>query len=162
MRSKTKRRRSRGSMVAPRIAPVPTHPISSPKLLSDSPSRPSATTGRSAQSALADTENAAPRRSTVRTGGEKRTNRMPARTAGANRSPDARTGPGGRTLSATSPTIITSRPASTANSAPALSAAMIRPATAGPIARARLIATPLSATAASSSERGTKSWVSAW
>ena len=31
-----------------------------------------------------------------------------------------------------------------------------------PIARARLIATPLSATAGSSSERGTKSWVRAW
>ena len=76
MRSKAKRRRSRGSIVAPRIAPVPTQPISRPKLLSESPSRPSATIGRSAQSALAETENTAPRSSTVRTGGEKRTKRI--------------------------------------------------------------------------------------
>jgi hypothetical protein len=51
----------------------------------------------------------------------------------------------------------TRSPASTANSAPALTAAMITPASAGPMARARLIATPLSATAAISSVRGTKS-----
>jgi hypothetical protein len=82
--------------------------------------------------------------------------------AGASRSPDALAGPGGRTLSATTPTIATSSAASSANSAPALKAAMTMPARAGPIARARLIATPLSATADINSFRGTKSCVSAW
>ena len=51
---------------------------------------------------------------------------------------------------------------SIANSAPALSATMRRPASAGPTARAMLIATLLSATASGSSSSPMASGVIAW
>ena len=155
------RRRRRGSSAAAVTAPTPTQPISTPKPRDPRSSCCSATTGSSAHSPLAKTLNSAPRASTVRTGREKRTKRTPARIAGASCSRPPAALRRRRSRSTTAITAAMSA-ASMENRAPALSTAIHRPARAGPTARARLMATPFSATAAGSSVRETTSGVSDW
>ena len=149
--------RSRGMTSAPATAPIPTMPSSSPYPVEPRCRFPAATTGSSAQIALAAGMKRIARYSNRRTINACRTYRPPAHSASTSRSrgpPSARTG--ARQL-ATTAAIATNDTALRAKTQPAPTAATTKPPTAGPTARATFMFSPFNAAACGRSSRSTRS-----
>src|SRR5206468_4380600 len=153
------RRRQPGRSAAPSSPPRPRQPTRAPYEMAPRPNTIFATSGSSAQSALANSTNAAVRTMTVRSAGVYRTYLMPARTADAMRSAGSVARRDSRRHRHRTTNTPTTDAALMRNTGPGPPATMITPAIAGPTARATLIATVPSPTLAGSSSRGTTSGI---